>query len=81
MPRWGIFRARENPRVCAKGSTLRGVAFYFCNELCKGCKVGFEQPVPGDLRPAGLQQSCGLLQERGRVRASAPSITTQFYIG
>ena len=36
-------------------------AFYFCSKLCKGCKVGFEQPVLGALRPAGLQQSCGLL--------------------
>ena len=52
MPRWGIFRARENSRVCAKSSTLRGAAFYFCSKLCKGCKVGFEQPVPGALRPA-----------------------------
>ena len=72
MPRWGIFRARETPTICAKGSTLRGAAFYFCSKLCKGCKVGFEQPAPGALRPAGLQQSCGLLQGRGRIRASAP---------
>ena len=35
-----------------KLSTLRGAVFYFCNKLCKGCKVGFEQPVPGALRPA-----------------------------
>ena len=67
-----VARARENPRVCAKSSTLRGAAFYFCGKLCKGCKVGFEQPVSGALRPAGLQQSCGLLQGRGRIRASAP---------
>ena len=73
-----VARARENPTVCAKGSTLRGAAFYFCGKLCKGCKVGFEQPVPGALRPAGLQQSCGLLQGRGRIPPSAPSITTQF---
>ena len=53
---------------------------YFCGKLCKGSKVGFEQPVPGALRPAGLQQSCGLLQGRGRIPPSAPSITTQFYI-
>ena len=72
MPRWGIFRVRENPTVCAKSSTLRGAAFYFCSKLCKGCKVGFEQPVPGALRPAGLQQSCGLLQGRGRIPPSAP---------
>lgn len=81
MPRWGIFRARESPRVCAKSSTLRGAAYYFCGKLCKGCKVGFEQPVPGALRPAGLQQSCGLLQGRGRIPPPAPSITTQFHIG
>ena len=73
MPRWGIFRARENPTVCAKDSTLRGAAFYFCGKLCKGCKVGFEQPVPGALRPAGLQQSRGLLQGRGRIPPPAPS--------
>ena len=73
-----VARARENPRVCAKSSTLRGAAFYFCGKLCKGCKVGFEQPVSGALRPAGLQQSCGLLQGRGRIPPSAPSITTQF---
>ena len=62
----------SNPTVCAKGSTLRGAAFYFCGKLCKSCKVGFEQPVPGALRPAGLQQSCGLLQGRGRIPPSAP---------
>ena len=67
-----VARARENPTVCAKDSTLRGAAFYFCGKLCKGCKVGFEQPVPGALRPAGLQQSCGLLQGRGRIPPSAP---------
>lgn len=55
--------------------------FCFCRKLWKGCKVGFEQPVPGALRPAGLQQSCGLLQGRGRIPPPAPSITTQFYIG
>ena len=67
-----VARARENPTACAKGSTLRGAAFYFCSKLCKGCKVGFEQPAPGALRPAGLQQSCGLLQGRGRIPPSAP---------
>ena len=67
-----VARARENPTVCAKSSTLRGAAFYFYGKLCKGCKVGFEQPVPGALRPAGLQQSCGLLQGRGRIPPSAP---------
>ena len=34
--------------------------------------MGFEQPVPGALRPAGLQQSCGLLQGRGRFTFYAP---------
>jgi len=28
----------SNPTVCAKDSTLRGAVFYFCGELCKGCK-------------------------------------------
>ena len=60
---------------------LAGCCFLFCSKLCKGCKVGFEQPVPGALRPAGLQQSCGLLQGRGRIPPPAPSITTQFHIG
>ena len=78
---WQQCHVGSNPTVCAKSSTLRGAAFYFCSKLCKGCKVGFEQPVPGALRPAGLQQSCGLLQGRGRIPPSAPSITTQFYIG
>ena len=72
MPRWGIFRARENPRVCAKSSTLRGAAFYFCGKFCKGCKVGFEQPVPGALRPAGEKCPGGAFLGRGRIRASAP---------
>ena len=72
-----VARARENPTVCAKDSTLRGAAFYFCSKLCKGCKVGFEQPVPDALRPAGLQQPCGLLQGRGRIPPPAPIITTQ----
>ena len=67
----------SNPTVCAKSSTLRGASFYFCNKLCKGCKVGSEQPVPGALRPAGLQQSHGLLQGRGRIPPYAPIITTQ----
>ena len=72
MPRWGIFRARENPRTCAKSSTLRGAALYFCRKLCKGCKVGFEQPVPGALRPAGEKCPSGAFLGRGRIRASAP---------
>ena len=42
----------STPTICAKSSTLRGAAFYFCGKLCKGCKVGFEQPVPGAMRPA-----------------------------
>jgi len=78
---WQQCHVGSNPTVCAKSSTLRGAAFYFCGKLCKGCKVGFEQPVPGALRPAGLQQSRGLLQGRGRIPPSAPSITTQFHIG
>ena len=49
-------RQRQHPAGCC---------LLFCGKLCKGCKVGFEQPVPGALRPAGLQQSCGLLQGRG----------------
>ena len=77
---WQQCHVGSNPTVCAKGSTLRGAAFYFCGKLCKGCKVGFEQPVPGALRPAGLQQSRGLLQGRGRIPPHASSITTQFYI-
>lgn len=78
---WQQCHVGSNPTVCAKSSTLRGAAFYFCGKLCKGCKVRFEQPVPGALRPAGLQQSCGLLQGRGRIPPPAPSITTQFHIG
>ena len=78
---WQQCHVGSNPTVCAKSSTLRGAVFYFCGKLCKGCKVGFEQPVPGALRPAGLQQSCGLLQGRGRIPPPTPSITTQFYIG
>ena len=74
---WQQCHVGSNPTVCAKSSTLRGAAFYFCGKLCKGCKVGFEQPVPGALRPAGLQQSCGLLQGRGRIPPPAPIITTQ----
>jgi len=62
----------SNPTVCAKDSTLRGAAFYFCGKLCKGCKVGFEQPVPGALRPAGQKCPGGAFLGRGRVRASAP---------
>ena len=78
--RTGDCRVGSTPTICAKSSALRGAAFYFCNKLCRGCKVGFEQPVPGALRPAGLQQSCGLLQGRGRIPPPAPSITTQLYI-
>lgn len=74
---WQQCHVGSNPTVCAKGSTLRGAAFYFCGKLCKGCKVRFEQPVSGALRPAGLQQSCGLLQGRGRIPPPAPIITTQ----
>ena len=48
--------------ICAKSSTLRGAVFCFYSKLCK---VGFEQPLPGALRPAGLQESCRLLQGRG----------------
>ena len=55
----------SNPTVCAKGSTLRGAAFYFCNKLCKGCKVGFEQPVPRALRPAGQKRPGGAFLGRG----------------
>ena len=62
----------SNPTVCAKSSTLRGAAFYFCGKLCKGCKVRFEQPVPGALRPAGQKCPGGAFLGRGRVRASAP---------
>ena len=72
MPRWGIFRARENPRVCAKSSTLRGAAFYFCSKLCKGCKVGFEQPVPGALRPARQKCPGGAFLGRGCFTFYAP---------
>ena len=39
----------STPTICAKSSTLRGAVFYFYSKLCK---VGFEQPVPGALRPA-----------------------------
>lgn len=52
----------STPTICAKSSTLRGAVFCFYSKLCK---VGFEQPLPGALRPAGLQQSCRLLQGRG----------------
>ena len=62
----------SNPTVCAKSSTLRGAAFYFCRKLWKGCKVGFEQPVPSALRPAGQKCPGGAFLGRGRVRASAP---------
>ena len=62
----------SNPTVCAKSSTLRGAAFYFCSKLCKGCKVGFEQPVPGALRPAGQKRPSGAFLGRGRIPPSAP---------
>ena len=55
--------------------------FCFCRKLWKGCKVGFEQPVPGALRPAGQKCPGGAFLGRGRIPPSAPSITTQFYIG
>ena len=69
------------PPSAPKTAPCGALSFYFCGKLCKGCKVGFEQPAPGALRPAGLQQSCGLLQGRGRTPPPAPSITTQFHIG
>ena len=68
-----VARARENPRVCAKGSTLWGAAFYFCGKLCKGCKVGFEQPVSGALRPAGQKCPDGAFLGRGCFTFHAPS--------
>ena len=63
----------STPTICAKSSTLRGAAFYFCNKLCKGCKVGFEQPVPGALRPAGQKCPGGAFLRRGRIPPSAPN--------
>ena len=65
MPRWGIFRARESPRVCAKSSTLRGAVFYFCGKLCKGageshrlCQVSLLSSTLGsDFFIASLQNS------------------------
>ena len=69
------------PPSAPKAAPCGVLPFCFCRKLWKGCKVGFEQPVPGALRPAGLQQSRGLLQGRGRIPPPAPSITTQFYIG
>ena len=78
---WQQCHVGSNPTVCAKGSTLRGAAFYFCSKLCKGCKVGFEQPVPGALRPAGQKCPGGAFLRRGRIPLSAPSITTRFHIG
>ena len=78
---WQQCHVGSNPTVCAKDSTLRGVAFYFCSKLCKGCKVGFEQPVPGALRPAGQKRPSGAFLGRGRLPPSAPSITAQFHIG
>ena len=69
---WQQCHVGSNPTVCAKSSTLRGAALYFCRKLCKGCKVGFEQPVPGALRPAGKKCPGGAFSGRGRIRASAP---------
>lgn len=69
------------PPSAPKAAPCGVLLFIFAANYARGCKVGFEQPVPGALRPAGLQQSCGLLQGRGRIPPSAPSITTQFYIG
>jgi len=63
----------SNPTVCAKDSTLRGAAFYFCGKLCKGCKVGFEQPVSGALRPAGQKCPDGAFLGRGCFTFHAPS--------
>lgn len=65
------------PRAAPCGVLL----FYFYSKLCKGCKVGFEQPVPGALRPSGQKCPGGAFLGRGRIPPSAPSITTQFHIG
>ena len=69
------------PPSAPKTAPCGVLLFIFAANYARAARVGFEQPVPRALRPAGLQQSCGLLQGRGRIRASAPSITTQFYIG
>ena len=64
----------STPTICAKSSNLRGAAFYFCNKLCKGCKVGFEQPVPGALRPAGQKCPGGAFLGRGCFTFYAPQL-------
>ena len=64
------------PPSAPKAAPCGALLFIFAANYAR-----FEQPVPGALRPAGLQQSCGLLQGRGRIPPSAPSITTQFYTG
>lgn len=69
------------PPSAPKAAPCGVLLFIFAANYARGCKVGFEQPAPGALRPAGLQQSCGLLQGRGRIPPPAPSITTQFHIG
>ena len=69
------------PPSAPKTAPCGVLLFIFAANYARAARVGFEQPVPGALRPAGLQQSCGLLQGRGRIPPSAPSITTQFYIG
>ena len=56
------------PRTAPCGVLL----FIFAANYAKGCKVGFEQPVPGALRPAGQKCPGGAFLGRGRVRASAP---------
>ena len=63
--RTGDCRVGSTPTICAKSSTLRGAAYYFCGKLCKGCKVGFEQPVPRALRPAGQKRPSGAFLGRG----------------
>lgn len=64
------------PPSAPKAAPCGALLFIFAANYAR-----FEQPVPGALRPTGLQQSCGLLQGRGRIPPSAPSITTQFHIG
>ena len=40
------------PPSAPEAAPCRVLLFYFYSKLCKGCKAGFEQPVPGALRPA-----------------------------
>ena len=40
------------PPAAPEAAPCRVLLFYFYSKLCKGCKAGFEQPVPGALRPA-----------------------------